>query len=132
MTESVRELLEKSAQSIGAAELLINDGYVDFSASRSYYAMFYAVEALLLSRNLSFSKHSAVIAAFGKSFVKTGIFDSRLHRYLLNGFDLRNAGDYGAMHVVSEEKARQTIAEARELLEAVISLLNAQPSADRE
>ena len=55
--------------------------------------MFYAVEALMLDRDLSFSKHSAVIAAFGKKFVKTGIFDSRFHRSFLNAFDLRNEGD---------------------------------------
>jgi len=39
--------------------------------------MFYTVEALLLSQNLTFSKHSAVISAFGKNFVKTGIFPGR-------------------------------------------------------
>jgi len=83
MIESVRELLDKAAQSIGAAELLLKDGYIDFSASRAYYAMFYAVESLLLSRERSFSKHSAIISAFGKEFVKTGIFDSRFHRYIL-------------------------------------------------
>jgi uncharacterized protein (UPF0332 family) len=126
MTEPVRELLDKAAQSISAAELLFNDGYIDFSASRTYYAMFYAVEALLLSRERSFSKHSAVISAFGKEFVKTGTFDSRFHRYILNAFDLRNAGDYGAIHAVSGEKAQQTIAEARELLAAIKQHLQAE------
>jgi uncharacterized protein (UPF0332 family) len=123
MTDAVQELLEKSAQSISAAELLLREGYLDFAASRACYAMFYAVEALLLSQDLSFSKHSAVIAAFGKEYVKSGILDSRLHRYLLDAFDLRNAGDYGVMHIVSEDKARQTIVEARELLEVITALL---------
>jgi uncharacterized protein (UPF0332 family) len=45
--------------------------------------MFYAAEALLLDQDLSFSKHSAVISAFGQRFVKTGILDSSLHRHLL-------------------------------------------------
>ena len=76
MTEAVKDLLAKSAQSIDAASLLLNDNYVDFSASRAYYAMFYAVEALLLSRDLSFSKHSAVISAFGKDYIKTGVFEA--------------------------------------------------------
>lgn len=125
MIESVRNLLDKAAQSISAAELLLKDGYIDFSASRSYYAMFYTVEALLLSRERSFSKHSAIISAFGKEFVKTGTFDSRFHRYILNAFDLRNAGDYGAIHAVSEEKARQTVKEAREFLTAITKYLDA-------
>ncbi|CAG0952800.1 hypothetical protein ARNL5_00247 [Anaerolineae bacterium] len=126
MIDTVRELLDKSAQSIGAAETLMREHYVDFAAGRAYYAMFYAVEALLLNRDMSFSKHSAVIAAFGKEFVKTGTFDNRFHRYLLNAFDLRNAGDYGAIHSVSEEKARQTIEEARELLAVITEYLSAE------
>jgi uncharacterized protein (UPF0332 family) len=116
MMEAVRELLEKSARSIDAAKLLFRDDHFDFAVSRAYYAMFYAVEALLLDRDLSFSKHSAVISAFGKEFVKTGIFDSRFHRSLIKAFDLRNAGDYGTIQNVSKEKANQTIAEASDLL----------------
>jgi len=116
MMEGVRELLDKSERSINAANLLLRDGYYDFAASRAYYAMFYAVEALMLDRDLSFSKHSAVIAAFGKKFVKTGIFDSRFHRSLLHAYDMRNAGDYESTDTVSKSKANQTIAEAGELL----------------
>jgi uncharacterized protein (UPF0332 family) len=116
MTETVHGFLSKAAESIGAANVLLADGYFDFAASRAYYAMFYAVEALMLDRDLSFSKHSAIIAAFGKEFVKTGMFDSRFHRYILNAFDLRNAGDYGIIHAVSVENASQAIAEAGELL----------------
>jgi uncharacterized protein (UPF0332 family) len=119
MTEAVGELLDKSLQSIRAAELLLNEGYFSFAASRAYYSMFYAVEALLLTRELSFSRHSGVMAAFGKEFVKTGAFDSRFHRYLLNAFELRNVGDYGAVQAVSEEDARQVIDQSRELLAAI-------------
>jgi uncharacterized protein (UPF0332 family) len=119
MTEAVGELMEKSVQSISAAELLLKEGYFSFAASRAYYAMFYAVEALLLNRDISSSKHSGVIAAFGKQFVKTGAFDQRFHRYLLNAFELRNAGDYGEVKAVNEESARQVIEEADELLKAV-------------
>ena len=86
-----RELLAKADQSLKAAKSLLHDGFVDFSASRSYYAMFYAMEALLLSIDLAYSKHSAVIAAFGKEFVKSGKFDPKFHAYVLEAFDLRNA-----------------------------------------
>ena len=44
------------------------------------------------------------------------LFGSRFHRYILNAFDLRNAGDYGMIHAVSAENASQTIAEAGEML----------------
>ena len=123
MIEEIRDLLGKSAQSRDAALLLLQDDYVDFAASRAYYAMFYAIEALLLSKDLCFSKHSAVISAFGKEFIKTGLLDVRFHRSVMDAFDVRNAGDYGSMHAVCEEKARQINAEADELLEAVQGLI---------
>jgi len=88
--------------------------------------MFYAVEALLLSRELSYSIHSGVIAAFAKEFVKTGTFDSRFHRYLLKGFRLRNVGDYEASRVVSEEDARQVVDQSRELQAAMEEYLGRQ------
>lgn len=111
----VDDLLEKAFQSVDAADLLYKEGFIDFSASRAYYSMFYSLEALLLDENKSFSKHSAVIAAFGKDFIKTGIFDSKFHKYVLEAFDIRNDGDYGAMHAVREDIAAELIANAREL-----------------
>jgi uncharacterized protein (UPF0332 family) len=117
----VKDLIEKAHQSLEAAKLLFDEGFIDFSASRAYYSMFYTVEALLLSQNLTFSKHSAVISAFGKNFVKTGIFDVRFHRYIMDAFDLRNKGDYGAMHAVPKEKADQLISDAGDLFDAVES-----------
>ncbi|MEI7752680.1 MAG: HEPN domain-containing protein [Candidatus Omnitrophota bacterium] len=113
------ELLNKSERSIDAAKLLLSDSYPDFAVSRAYYAMFYALQALMLDRNLAYSKHSAIIGAFGKEFVKTGIFDNRFHRFVLNAFDLRNAGDYGSSQTIDENKAARTIADAVEFLAAI-------------
>ena len=123
MTPEIQGLLDKAKQSTEAAQSLLADNYVDFAASRAYYAIFYALEALLLSKNLSFSKHSAVISAFGKEYVKSGVFDPRFHRAAIDAFDLRNAGDYGTMHAVSEELASQTIQNARELIQTVSSYI---------
>jgi len=109
----VADLLEKADRSLAAADRLLADGFPDFAAGRAYYAMFYAAEALLLSRRLSFSKHSAVIAAFGQQFVKTGVLDPSLHQYLLSAFDLRNLGDYGAVRAVEDADARQALEDAK-------------------
>ncbi|MCU0276789.1 MAG: HEPN domain-containing protein [Acidobacteria bacterium] len=119
----IAELLAKANQSIKAAEKLFDEGFSDFSVGRSYFAMFYALEALLLSLELSFSKHSAVIAAFGKEFIKTGKMDAQYHADVLEAFDLRNAGDYGAPHAVPREKATNLIKKAKELLKAAKAYL---------
>lgn len=66
MTPEQQKLLEKAARSIQAAKLLNEEELAEFAASRAYYAMFYVAEAFLEGEGLSFSKHSAVIAAFGQ------------------------------------------------------------------
>lgn len=58
MRDETRQLLDKSARAIKAAELLSADGLHEFSIGRAYYAMFYAAEALLNERELRFSTPS--------------------------------------------------------------------------
>ena len=72
MNPEIKALIEKAKRSQKAASNLFKDGDIDFAASRAYYSLFYVASALLLSRGLSFSSHSGVIANFGKEFAKTG------------------------------------------------------------
>jgi uncharacterized protein (UPF0332 family) len=67
--KDIPDLLQMAKESLEVAEDLFKSKHYGFSASRSYYAMFYATEAVLLTKNLSFSKHKAVVSAFGKEFV---------------------------------------------------------------
>jgi uncharacterized protein (UPF0332 family) len=76
-------LVEKAKKNLEAVELLIQRNFLEIAASRIYYSMFYLAEALLQSRALSFSSHSAVIAAFGKEFSRTGVLDPKFHQYLI-------------------------------------------------
>ncbi len=83
-------LTPKARDSLKAARLLAANGLLDFAASRAYYAMFYVAEAFLLERGQSFSRHSAVIAAFGEQFAKAGLVPVEFHRYLLKAQESRN------------------------------------------
>jgi uncharacterized protein (UPF0332 family) len=64
--------------------MLFADGDFDGAASRAYYVMFDVAEALLLSRGLAFSSHSAVISAFGREFANTGAVPRECHRHLFS------------------------------------------------
>ena len=117
--QDLRDLLKKAKDSLTAAEVLFDKELYDFSAGRCYYTMFYLAEALLLTKNLSFSKHKSVIAAFGKEFVKTGILPRKLRDNLASAFDFRQLGDYGAVGSVSKEKAQKLIANTKEFVRDV-------------
>jgi uncharacterized protein (UPF0332 family) len=111
-----KALLGKARDSLQAGKLLSREGYADFAASRAYYPMLYAAQALLLERGLSFSKHTAVIGAFGREFAKSGSLDVKYHRYLIDAQDFRNLGDYGAGSALTADQAKQVIDWAAEFL----------------
>lgn len=94
MTPEQTSLLRKAETSLHAAKLLAEQGYYEIAVSRSYYVMFYVAQAFLLSDGLSFSKHSAVIAAFGQHFARTGRVPVEFHRHLIEAGEQRNIGDY--------------------------------------
>ena len=115
--------LERSENAIEAAEKLLSDGYPDFAASRAYYAVFYAATALLLNEDMEFSKHSGVIAAIHKGFVKTGRLERETGKELNWLFELRNIGDYGVTIHVPQQEARRAIEAARRFFIAVQTIL---------
>lgn len=119
MTDDQKDLIESARQSISAAEVLLASGFPGYAASRVYYAMFYLAESLLEGEGLSFSKHSAVIAAFGKHFANTGKVPVEFHRYLLEAYELRHKGDYGEPGSVSADQARDQISRAEKMLEPI-------------
>jgi len=111
-----QKLLDKADHALHAAELLRDGGEMDFAAGRVYYAMFYAAQALLLERGLRFSKHSAVHAAFGKEFARTGVLDPKFHRWLIDAFDERIRADYATGKPLTAEDVEDMMAQGRELL----------------
>ena len=125
-------LLRKAEDSLNAAKLMQQNGYHDFAASRAYYTMFYLAEAFLLEYGLAFSKHSAVIAAFGERFSKTGLVPPELHRYLRDGQDSRNVGDYHFGSTLTGDQAALQIARGERFLEVARERLGAIPPPQEE
>lgn len=116
MNKEINAFLQKAEESINGAEVLFKKGLFGFSASRAYYAMFYVAEALLLGKGLSFSKHGQVLASFGEHFAKPKVLDPKYHRYLIEGYEQRQIGDYEPMEKVSKEAAQSLIEKAKEFL----------------
>lgn len=59
---------------LDAQKLLRDHGSPRSVVNRAYYAMFYAVLALLATIGIGSAKHSGVIALFDLHFVKTGVY----------------------------------------------------------
>ena len=115
--------MEKAQESLGAGRLLLDNGFPAFSASRSYYAMFYAAEALLASEGLSLKSHGAVAAGFGRHFAKTGRMPAASHRDLLDALEQRHLADYQASAEITPEEAAALLIRAENFLAAARRLL---------
>lgn len=110
--------ISRAETSINAAKDLISSGYFDFASSRAYYAVFYAATAVLLSEDLQYGKHSGVISAIHKNFVKTGRLDQQLGKDLNWLFELRGVGDYGVTLHVPEDDAKKAVDAAKNFVYA--------------
>jgi len=116
LTPEQASLVRKAQDSLRAARLLAGGRLHSFAASRAYYAMFYIAEAFLLGDGIAYSKHSAVIAAFGQRYAKTGRVPEEYHRYLIEGQESRNVGDYDTGLEVSKKQTAEQIARAEKFI----------------
>jgi len=105
--------LKQARESLAEAELLLKEAMSLRSVmNRAYYAMFYAVLALLQEKNIGTSKHSGVIAMFDKHYVKTGIFKKNMSKTIHRSFELRQKGDYMEETEVSKEDIDEMLPQA--------------------
>jgi uncharacterized protein len=109
--------LSQARDSIREADVLDQSGMSRRSVmNRLYYAMFYAVLALLQEKELGTSKHSGAIALFDREYVKTGLFPKEMSKALHRAFELRQKGDY----MEEAEVAAEDIAEIRPAAERFV------------
>lgn len=108
----IRELFRRANRALATAKLNLDDGDNDACASRSYYAMFYAAEAVLLTKEMDFSSHRSVISLFGQHFTKNGLLPRGLSRDLNKAFEDRMKGDYGIEYKTPHETAVQALSRA--------------------
>ena len=69
--------LEKAKNTLFYAKSYIDDTTLDSTVNRIYYAMFYAVNALLIIKGLYSSKHSGVRAIFNREIVNKGLIEKQ-------------------------------------------------------
>lgn len=104
--------LDRARKDLEAAESNLALGFHAVSVTRAYYAMFYAASALLASKGITHSKHSAVLAAFGEQFAKTGLIEADYAKAFGHAFDARLDSDYDITFAADEALAREVLSEA--------------------
>ena len=92
--ELIKYRVARANETFEEARLLAEAGYWNAAANRLYYACFYLVNALLISRKLSYSSHNGVKTEFNRVFVKSGLVSMESGKCYARVFNLRQEGDY--------------------------------------
>ncbi len=128
MTEEVRKYLERAEHALLVAEELMAGGHAPDAASKIYYAMFYAAQALLKAEGIDVIKHSAVESAIGYYFAKTGRLNPKFHKMLMSARKIREIADYDIDEEIVEPVASLKIEEGHAFLAAIRGMLKSSPS----
>ncbi|MBI4680238.1 MAG: HEPN domain-containing protein [Nitrospirae bacterium] len=117
LLELIKYRLKEAEDSVKEAEVLLRENMsMRAVMNRLYYAMFYAVLALLQKKEMGTSKHSGAISLFDREFIKTGIFDNELSKTLHRAFELRQKGDYMEQAEVTKSDVDEMLPKTKEFV----------------
>jgi len=124
MLEDVQKIsvdfrLDKARYCLKDAKLLMSAESYASSANRSYYAIYNAIRAVLVTIKFSSKTHSSNIGEFRRRFIKTGVFPKAFSEIIGDAFDIRNDSDYEDFYVVSKEDVAIQVENASVFLASV-------------
>lgn len=119
----IRLYIDAAHEALRGARYNLDGGYWAIAASRAYYACLYAISALLLTKDIGRSKHSAVLAAFRQQFVKPGLIEAEFSDAVGKAFETRQIADYDMVGNIEESEASTRLDDAQRLIERVARYL---------
>ena len=113
--------LERAKESLRAAELCVQAGYVNSAASRAYYAIFQAAQVALERAGVGRAtwSHSGLQATFTTELIRCRkTYPASFRDYLSTSLRVRHAADYGG-NGVSQKIAQRVLRRATAFVTAV-------------
>ena len=106
--------IEKSDDTIKAAELLLNNNLIKDALNRIYYSVFYIVSALARKHDFITSKHSSMMGWFNKEFIyESKVFDKEMLDIYQELFKYRQLGDYDEVYKPDLVKTKELFEKAK-------------------
>lgn len=111
--------MQNAKDRIAEAEKTLELGFYKLAASRSYYAVFSAMRAVLALQGFDSKKHSGVIARFRQDYIKTEIFSKELSSVITRLSSVRNDSDYDDFYLISKEEVAEHLVNAEKFVDAI-------------
>ncbi len=96
-------------QTYSNAKMCFDNGFYRDCINRSYYAVFYAIRAVLALDSIDFKRHKDVVVYFNKEFVAQGKFPGEMGRRLARLKMKREESDYSDFFIASADEAQAQI-----------------------
>jgi len=119
----IRQYLDHARQALASAASSLEHGFYDTTINRACYAIFYAASGLLLTKRISRSKHSGVIAAFREFFVKPGLIEAEYSDLYGAVMDSRISSDYEITFESDRSLAEKALDSAHRFVERIAAYL---------
>lgn len=115
--------LEKSYRTYDAALIMVDNEHWESAANRLYYALFHAVNALLIHDGHKVNTHKGSHALFGQYYIKTGKLP-RLYSSIYQKLEtIRDEGDYNWSYNVSFEDIQEKMHPAKEMIDTIAAMV---------
>jgi uncharacterized protein (UPF0332 family) len=113
------QALKMARERITSAEVLMNKKLYRDSISRSYYALFDAITAMLALKGELAKTHSGLISLFSQNYIKTGLIPKKYGQWLAELSEKRQKADYERMVKFKKAEVKKAISEVKEFLDLI-------------
>lgn len=127
MTGNIDDLIHyrinRAFETLKEAETMVENGFGNAAVNRTYYACYYAVNALLLKKNIKTTTHKGIRQMFGLHYVQSGLISKEMAKVFTDLYDRRQTGDYDDFIVYDKDLATRLLALGNEFVNEVEKLL---------
>jgi uncharacterized protein len=110
--QEIELYIQNADEMLEASRVLLTYDFYTSAINRAYFAVFYAANALLVTKGLSQGKHSGVISAFRQHFIKTGLIPSEYSKIYGRLMEDRHESDYELSSNITRDDAQSNLNDA--------------------
>jgi uncharacterized protein (UPF0332 family) len=108
--------IENALETFETAKWCVENKHYKDAINRSYYAAFYAAEAVLALEKVDFKRHKDVVAYFNKNYVATEKVPRSVGKVLFDLQRKRESSDYDDFFIASIEEAEKQLESAKYII----------------
>lgn len=118
--------IEKALTTLVEAKLMFKNNLLHGAVNRLYYACFYSVIALLLTKYLSAKTHKGVRNLFNLHFVETNLITKDISKFYSELFNARQRSDYEDFTTMKTETVSTWINQSENFISVIKELIITQ------